>query len=339
MDDISYKVHPKFIQILYDLSFESSLKFSKKMDRVTFDILDNSKCTASNDSNKPARMFRPRSENENIVGIILHFTMAQSVEWTYKAYYGKGVSAHYLIDMDGKIICNVNPETDVAFHAGVSQFRNFSLLNQNFIGIEHINPGYLYEDGRSYDFSYFGKPVQLPGDEHLWFSFTDEQFESSALLTRDLQRKFKIRGSLVITHADIAIGRKYDIGPMYDYERAFKEYGAGYYPKSHDITLEDFHSLKDDDYLELLHIYGYKGPNPQLELKAFQYHFSTSDLSGTLSDITKERILNLIIDYYEYNDPYQGLDIDFRSQLTKFIHENLPRTKCFFDYITLKNEL
>jgi hypothetical protein len=51
-------------------------------------------------------------------------------------------------------------------------------------------------------------------------------------------------------------------------------------------------------------------------------HFSTSDISGSLSPITQRAILNICIDYSSYNDPYQGIDGDFKESLSNFINEH-----------------
>ena len=122
---------------------------------------------------------------------------------------------------------------------------------------------------------------------------------------------------------------------MFDYKRAFIEYGVGYFPSDHNIKLAHFEKLDDTDFITLIHIYGYSGPSAFDEIKAFQMHFSTSDISGTLTDITKKNILNLCVDYFNYNDKYHGLDNEFRNQLRDFIENNYDRANGFLEYISI----
>ena len=54
------------------------------------------------------------------------------------------VSSHYFIKDNGEIITIV-PELYIAWHAGVSYWKNFSSLNKNSIGIEINNPGHDFK--------------------------------------------------------------------------------------------------------------------------------------------------------------------------------------------------
>ncbi|MDA9650968.1 N-acetylmuramoyl-L-alanine amidase, partial [Candidatus Pelagibacter sp.] len=53
------------------------------------------------------------------------------------------VSSHYLIKKNGQIFTIV-PDLYVAWHAGVSSWKNFNNLNKNSIGIEITNPGHSF---------------------------------------------------------------------------------------------------------------------------------------------------------------------------------------------------
>ena len=53
------------------------------------------------------------------------------------------VSCHYLIKNNGEIVAMV-PDLYVAWHAGVSSWKNFKSLNKHSIGIEISNPGHDY---------------------------------------------------------------------------------------------------------------------------------------------------------------------------------------------------
>ena len=51
------------------------------------------------------------------------------------------VSSHYLIKNNGEIVKMV-PDLYIAWHAGISSWKNFRSLNKNSIGIEISNPGH-----------------------------------------------------------------------------------------------------------------------------------------------------------------------------------------------------
>ena len=87
--------------------------------------------------------------------------------------------------------------------------------------------------------------------------------------TRGLQNRYKIPGYYVVTHADIAPSRKSDIGPMWDYKRAYDEFGVGYWPsETHDVDLDLFPSLNDADYKLFISFLGYE--NAVASIRAYQ---------------------------------------------------------------------
>ena len=53
------------------------------------------------------------------------------------------VSSHYFVKNNGKII-SIVPDLYIAWHAGVSCWKNKSSLNKNSIGIEISNPGHTF---------------------------------------------------------------------------------------------------------------------------------------------------------------------------------------------------
>lgn len=318
---------------------------------ITKDILDNNKC-------KEGVVYRERNIDD-IKYVVLHYTATNSKESTKESYYNHGTSAHYLVDYDdGAVYRNVE-DSCTAFHTGLSNFNNNNQeskknMNECSLGIEIINPGYkeFGLKGLSLLFNNkFGDAFSLTGSSKEWFRFSDSEFKSSAELTAFLQEKYKIRGRFVVTHADIAPGRKYDVGPMYNYEEAFKEYNAGYYPKNHDINLSSF-DLDDSKYQDILSLYGYDISGKIVStindknsydytsedvLSSFQYHFSNTDISGELNDKTKKSILNLFIDYYCYKDKYIG-DIDeaFVNNANQWF-KNTGLSNTFKEYIPINS--
>ena len=53
------------------------------------------------------------------------------------------VSSHYLIKNNGEIVVMV-PDLYIAWHAGISSWKNYKSLNKNSIGIEISNPGHEF---------------------------------------------------------------------------------------------------------------------------------------------------------------------------------------------------
>ena len=306
--------------------------------------LNNDKCSKINpETGGKERVFRDRNESEQLIkGIVLHYSVCPDADTLERVFYSGGVSSHYDVDFDGEKFEFVNPEY-VAFHAGKSAWNGITDLNTSFIGIEQDMWGY-YESANEklYDYKKFGKPVQLPGDDRQWFKFSKKQIKSTGQLTFALQQEYHIPGRNVVTHSDIAIGRKSDSGPMFPYKEIFEKYGAGYYPKSKYINLDKFSQLTDSDYVKLLEIYGYgRGGNGRAFdltdnqiIKAFKLHFYPGDLSENLNDDTKKMILNLVASYYNYEDQITGsLDKEFRADLDSFLLENKDRTQSLSDFV------
>jgi N-acetyl-anhydromuramyl-L-alanine amidase AmpD len=105
-----------------------------------------------------------------------------SLEKLLSEYKQYGVSAHYVIDREGKIYRLVS-EKNIAYHAGVSKVPDGRTGVNNFsIGIELMNK----EDSK----------------------FTDDQYESLNNLLSDIKKRYKIK--YVLGHNQIAPGRKSD---------------------------------------------------------------------------------------------------------------------------------
>ena len=305
--------------------------------------LDNSKCTKiSPVTGKREVVFRDRKDDEQQVrGIVVHYSVCPNADVTESTFYSNGVSSHYYVDSDGKKFEFVDPKY-VAFHAGKSAWDGRTSLNKFFIGVEQDMGVYCEEANKKLcDYKKFGKTVQLPVDD--WKRlFSNKQVEAMGLLIFALQREYEIPGRQVVTHSDVAIGRKSDSGPMFPYEKIFKKYGAGYYPKYRYINLNKFTKLADGDYVKLLEIYGYGrgedgrafGVTDNQIVKAFKLHFYPGDLSYDLTDNTKKKIINLISDYYNYKDKIiNSLDDKFRKDIDSFFSENKERTQELSDFV------
>jgi N-acetyl-anhydromuramyl-L-alanine amidase AmpD len=111
------------------------------------------------------------------------------------------VSAHYVIPRqphNGNDLYQLVKETDIAYHAGVSQWvvdgklRNY--INRYSVGIEMEGDGNLVE-------------------------YTDYQYEVLAWLVKDLIQKYNIPDSNIVGHEEIAPGRKVDPGKFFDWKK------------------------------------------------------------------------------------------------------------------------
>ena len=109
------------------------------------------------------------------------------------------VSTHYLIKINGEIIEMV-PDLYVAWHAGVSHWGKYKLLNKYSIGIEISNPGHQ-----------FG-----------YVNFSKKQIKSLIKLTKILINKYKIKKNCLLAHSDIAPDRKLDPGEKFPWKILFK---------------------------------------------------------------------------------------------------------------------
>ena len=105
------------------------------------------------------------------------------------------VSCHYFIRNSGRIVQLV-PDLYIAWHAGVSKWKNYQSLNNSSIGIEISNPGH--------NFSYK--------------NFSKKQINSILLLSKILIKKYKINSKNILGHSDIAPNRKKDPGEKFPWK-------------------------------------------------------------------------------------------------------------------------
>ena len=113
------------------------------------------------------------------------------------------VSCHYLVKNNGEIIKMV-PDLYVAWHAGISSWKNINSLNNNSIGIEISNSGH--------EFNYK--------------QFSKKQIKSILILSKFLIKKYKINKKNILGHSDIAPSRKKDPGEKFPWQH-FAKQGVG----------------------------------------------------------------------------------------------------------------
>ena len=177
------------------------------------------------------------------------------------------VSAHYLIDENGRILRLVDEEKR-AWHAGVSCWQGREGLNDCSIGIELVNPGH----------------------EWGYRPFTEAQYLALEWLCPPLMRRFAIPPLRVLAHSDIAPDRKEDPGELFDWRRLAAS-GIGVWPEDGEGK-----SRSVDEAIRQLHKIGYSLPDAgddrssARRLAAFQRRFRPERVDGELDRWTLARL-------------------------------------------------
>ena len=140
--------------------------------------------------------------SKQIKYIIFHYTgMRREIDAINKLKNFKSkVSCHYFIKNNGKILTLV-PDLYIAWHAGVSSWKNKKYLNKNSIGIEINNPGHNFK----------------------YKKFSKKQINSILKLSKFLIKKYKINKNSILGHADISPDRKKDPGEKFPWEYLSKK--------------------------------------------------------------------------------------------------------------------
>ena len=102
------------------------------------------------------------------------------------------MSSHYFIKNNGTILTLV-PDLYIAWHAGISSWKNYKSINKNSIGIEISNPGH----------------------NHKYKKFNQKQINSIIKLCKFLIKKYKIKSNFILGHSDISPDRKKDPGEKF----------------------------------------------------------------------------------------------------------------------------
>ena len=138
-----------------------------------------------------------KRRSKEIKFIIFHYTgMKKEIDAINKLTSQKSkVSCHYFIKRNGQILTLV-PDLYIAWHAGISFWKNFKSINKNSIGIEISNPGHRYK----------------------YLKFNKEQMKSVLRLSKHLINKYKIKPKYILGHSDISPERKIDPGEKFPWK-------------------------------------------------------------------------------------------------------------------------
>lgn len=238
------------------------------------------------------------AKNERVRFLVMHYTAIASDEVSLRVLSKENVvSAHYLVlsrpatDNGKPVALQLVDECERAWHAGVSDWKDRSNLNDTSIGIEIVNLGYTGE-----------------GKDRVWHPYAEEQIDLIARLSRDIIRRYGITPDNVIGHSDIAPGRKVDPGILFPWQ-TLAEQGVGAWPD--EAIVQKHLSGRNPSapgsvevIQKALKKYGYRVPlsgaldrDTTSAISAFQLHFRPTDFSGK-ADAQTEAIAQALIEKY-----------------------------------------
>ncbi|HEX8470014.1 MAG TPA: N-acetylmuramoyl-L-alanine amidase [Brevundimonas sp.] len=219
--------------------------------------------------------------------LVLHYTGMASGEAALARLRDPSakVSAHYLVEEDGRIFALV-PEERRAWHAGRGVWQGETDINTASIGIEIVNPGH--------EFGYR--------------AFPDAQIEAVIALTADIRSRWCITDARIIAHSDMAPKRKHDPGELFPWKRlAQAGHGLWFEPALERIAaLGGFLQVGDEGIGVVvlragLHRLGY-GLQPgstyddetAMTVKAFQRHWRQHRVDGVADGETRATLMGVL---------------------------------------------
>ncbi len=215
----------------------------------------------------------PKRPKKRIKFVVLHYTgMKNELSAINRLQNPKfKVSSHYLIKKNGEIIILV-PDLYEAWHAGMSKWKNYSLLNKNSIGIEIANPGHQ-----------FG-----------YKNFSRKQINSLEKLLKNLIKKYQIKKECILGHSDISPYRKKDPGEKFPWRKLSKK-NLAWWHNLDQKRIKKFRKIKispkvdKTKFIQNLYKIGYnklKGSqsykNEKFLVKAFQRRFRQDLVDGKI---------------------------------------------------------
>ncbi|HTT82482.1 MAG TPA: N-acetylmuramoyl-L-alanine amidase [Rhizomicrobium sp.] len=219
---------------------------------------------------RPSPNFGERRGVERPDMIVLHYTgMVSGIgaeNWLCDS--ASGVSSHYLIHEDGRIVQMVR-ERDRAWHAGKSFWKGGADINSHSVGLEIVNPGHQigYSD------------------------FPRRQIDAVIALCQGIIQRHGIRAERVLAHSDVSPGRKVDPGEKFPWRVLF-DAGVGHWVEPAAISDGDILAVGDrgapvEELQRALEEYGYQIPTTgefdavtESVVATFQRHFRPARVDG-----------------------------------------------------------
>ena len=217
--------------------------------------------------------------------IIIHYTGMKKESDAIKRLQDPRfkVSSHYLIKQNGDVLALV-PDLYEAWHAGVSNWKNYKNLNKSSIGVEITNPGHQYA----------------------YKNFSKKQILSLKKLLKHLIKKFKIKKEYILGHSDISPDRKKDPGEKFPWEKLAKS-KLVWCHNLDPIKIKKLRKIKvsskfeEKIFIKNLYKIGYKkiggfkfGKNVEYLTKAFQRRFRQDLIDGKVDQECLKISKNLV---------------------------------------------
>ena len=221
----------------------------------------------------------PRS-SKKIIYLIYHYTGMSSEKRAIERLTNENskVSCHYFIKRNGEII-NMVPDKFIAWHAGVSNWKNHKSLNDKSIGIE----------------------IQNSGHSGKYEGYSNKQIKSLLILSKFLKKKYNIKSKNFLGHSDIAPNRKRDPGEKFPWKHlATHKIGIWNNLPKKNLKLRNVKvPIKEKKYFYLyLKKIGYciekKSENLNSVIRAFQRRYRPKTINGKIDRECLEIAKNLI---------------------------------------------
>lgn len=233
---------------------------------------------------RPSPNRGPRRQGRTPDLLLLHYTGMASADAALARLTDAEslVSAHYLVDGDGRIVQMV-AEAERAWHAGKSHWAGENDINSCSIGIEVHNPGHEYG----------------------YTDFSSEQMDAAEALALDILARHAIPPERVLAHSDVAPDRKADPGEKFDWARLARA-GIGLWaepePAGGDEGLGPGETGADVETLQRglaalgygLEVSGRYGAATQLAVTAFQRHWRQERVDGRADRSTRATLERLL---------------------------------------------
>lgn len=227
--------------------------------------------------------------------LVIHYT-ADDFSTSLATLTDANVSSHYLIPdtppvSGGKpVIWQLVPESELAWHAGVSFWRGATRLNDTSVGIELENKGYTRR-----------------GDVKQFYPFNPPQIQVLETLAKEIISRYNIAPQNVVAHGDIAPQRKVDPGPLFPWQQ-LAERGIGAWPDAARVAFylngrDPFEPVERASLLDLLSRYGYQVEPGMTEaeqrrvISVFQMHFRPTRYDG-VADAQSQAIAEALLEKY-----------------------------------------
>ena len=242
------------------------------------------------DTRRQAQAAYPR-----IKVLVVHYT-ADDFDVSLATLTDKQVSSHYLIPAHPPVhhgkprIWQLVPESELAWHAGISYWRNATRINDTSIGIELENRGW-----------------QNVAGVKRFTPFEPEQIAALVPLMKDILHRYNIQPQNVVAHSDIAPQRKDDPGPLFPW-RELAAQGIGAWPDAARVAFylngrSPYETVDTASLLDLLARYGYE-VKPEMTaaqqkrvIMAFQMHFRPALWNG-IADAESQAIAEALLEKY-----------------------------------------